>query len=316
MKYGTPEYSLNEAKKQIDKALSELSKVRQEIGGIQEVKKLPSLNFMTLSSHFKGSYYSSFDPTRLSHVEQAFANFKKFLEEKKSDLESIHNFNLPAIENNKQTRKKICDFMATIGIPEDYSTYEYPTPRHKTRQHIKKKAGFCSDIERMIPISDGYDSYARSFKEAEERITQEYNNFIAAIKKSEQEAAKIQEEKNSLMELARFQVKYETTGDWNEILDVILEKDKYLRLGHCLLKNREDWNDGYSYAECGLNGFDATTEEDSIIETELWNIINNFDVDGRNLRDAKFGGYDYLFSKVEENLYKDYELAKSKISDY
>ena len=65
-----------------------------------------------------------------------------------------------------------------------------------------------------------------------------------------------------------------------DILDVILEKDKYLRLAHYLLKNREDWNDGYSYAESGLNGFDVETETDKLIEDD------NFDTrDYIKLRD-------------------------------
>jgi len=96
-----------------------------------------------------------------------------------------------------------------------------------------------------------------------------------------------------------------------DLLDVILEKDKYLRLGHYLLKNREDWNDGYSYAENGLNGFIVESDEDGLIAADIQNCIDNWDGDGRCFRDCQYN-YDHCFSLVkDEQLYKDYQLVKS-----
>lgn len=313
MKFGTAEYSLNQAKKEIDQALASLSKIRNEIGGIAEIKKIPSLNFgYNLSSYFKNNYIS-YNSTRLSHVEQAYANFQKFLAETRRDIESIHTFNLPSIENNIQTRKKICDFMSAIGISDSYTVYELPSSRHKVKQKINKRAGYCSDIERCIPISDSYDSYIRACNEAEARFKKEYDTLIAAIKKADQEAEKAQKEKENVLELARFQVKYETTGDWNDILNIILSKNKYLHLGHFLLKNRGDWSDGTDYAETGLRAFKVDNMVDQAIYNEILGLIDNWDGDGRVFRDCQ-SNYDYLFAIVKgQKLIEDYWKVKEKL---
>jgi len=315
MKYGTAEYSLNEAKKQIDKALENLATVRNEVGTIMEIKSLGNSISAELSRYFKGSNYSSFTPAYRNHVESAYANAKAAVAERLAQIESIHKDNLPAIENNLATRKKISDFMNTIGISPTYTVYEYPTTRHRTKQSITKSAGYVSDMDRMLRFSDGYDMAKRGLKDTEDRLLKEYKTLIAAIEKAEKEEAQKVKAKEDLMELARMQVKY-GNFDWEELLDKVLEKDKYLRLGHFLLKNREDWNEGCHYAECGLNGFIVETAEDKEIETKLYSLIGeNWDNDGRVFRDSDVG-YDYLFSKVDSDLYKDYGLIKSKISDY
>ena len=314
MKYGTAEYSLNEAKKQIDKALADLVTVRNEVGTIMEIKNLGNSISAELCRYFKGSSYVRFDPLLRHHVDSAYSNAKSAVAERLAQIESIHAENLPAIENNLATRKKISDFMNAVGISSTYTVYELPSPKHRNKQSITKSAGYVSDMDRMIRFSDGYDMAKRGLKDTEDRLSKEYKNLIFAIEKAEKEEAQKAKAKEDLMELARMQVKY-GNFEWEDLLDKVLEKDKYLRLGHWLYRNRCDWNDGYSYAKVGLNSFIVETQEDKEIENELWGIVNDFDVDGRNLRDCKYS-YNYLFSKVNSDLYKDYELIKSKISDY
>jgi hypothetical protein len=316
MKYGTAEYSLNEAKKQIDKALENLSTVRNEVGTIMEIKGLGAGISSELARYYKGTSYSSFDPKYRNQVDSAYAAGKAAVAERLAQIESIHKENIPAIENNLATRKKISDFMGAVGITASYSVYELPSPKHRNKQSVTKSAGYISDVNRMIPTSDGYDAAKRSLIDSEARLTKEYQTLIANIEKAEKEETHKAKAKEDLMELARMQVKYGNL-EWDELLDVILEKDKYLRLGHYLLKNREDWNDGYSYAECGLNSFVVETEEDKEIESEIESVMGeNWDGDGRLFRDLPNYSYGYLFSKVNADLYKDYELIKSKTSDY
>ena len=109
--------------------------------------------------------------------------------------------------------------------------------------------------------------------------------------------------------MAMFRVKYtpdEPESDKQEILDAILEKNKYLRLAHYLRMNRGDWTDGYDYAETGLSGFVVETEVDSEIEKDITHHINNWDGDGRIFRDCEYN-YNVIFGMVEdEQLMKDY----------
>lgn len=316
MKYGTAEYSLNEAKKQIDKALENLATVRNEVGTIMEIKNLGNSISAELSRYFKGSNYSSFDPKNRSHVNSANIAANTAVKERLAQIEAIHAENLPAIENNVATRKKISDFMGAVGITASYSVYELPSPKHRNKQSITKSAGYVVDMDRMIRFSDGYDMAKRGLKDTEDRLTKEYKTLIAAIEKAEKEEAAKTQAKEDLMELARFQVKYETTGDWRDVLDKIIWKDKYLYLGHYLLKNRGDWSDGPDYAKTGISAFTIEDKVDQMIYDEIWGLINDWDGDGRCFRDCQ-SSYDYLFAIVKDRqLFQDYEIVKSKISDY
>lgn len=316
MKYGTAEYSLNEAKKQIDKALENLSTVRNEVGTIMEIKGLGLGISGELSRYYRGSNYCSFDPKCRHKVVSAYAAAQVAVAEKLAYIEGIHNQNVPAIENNLATRKKISDFMGAVGITASYSVYELPSPKHRNKQSITKSAGYVGDMNRMIPTSDGYDAAKRLLADSEARLKKEYNTLIANIEKTAKEVDAAFKAQEDLMELARFQVRYSTTEGWDGLLNVILEKDKYLRLGHYLLKNREDWNDGPSYAKAGISGFVAEDKVDEMIANEIWGLINDWDGDGRCFRDCQ-SNYDYLFALVkDQQLFRDYEIVKSKTSDY
>jgi hypothetical protein len=169
-------------------------------------------------------------------------------------------------------------------------------------------------MDRMIRFSDGYDAAKRGLKDTEDRLSKEYKTLISAIEKAEKEEAQKAQAKEDLMELARMQVKY-GNFEWQDLLDKVLEKDKYLRLGHFLLRNREDWDDGPYYAKTGIYGFVVEDAVDQMISDEIWGLVNDWDGDGRCFRNCQ-SNYDYLFGIANADLYKDYELIKSKISNY
>lgn len=108
-------------------------------------------------------------------------------------------------------------------------------------------------------------------------------------------------------------------SDVHTIRDVILSKDKYLMLGYWLMRNREDWNDGYGYAEVGLSQFSIDSAEDAEIHASLTDIINRSyeegGIDGRVFRDCEYS-YGYLFGKVnDQSLFKDYEKITSMMGN-
>lgn len=315
-KYGSPEYCLEEAKKQIDKALEQVSKIRDDIGVIMPVESISYKGIYSLDCYYKGSYYGGrFDVENRIHLENAYKNAINFVDEELKRIEEIHESNKSSIENNINTKQKIINFMTTIGISSDYTVWEYPTSRSKTKKSIPKRAGYLSDIERCIKTLDGYDSVKRQYEEAKKKFKESYKKYIKVIELKEKEREKATKEEENRQALARFQVKYDTTGSWNDILDIILSKDQYLLLGHYLLMNRNDWNDGCSYAEFGLRSFVADTDMDQKIYDEINDLIENWDGDGRCFRDSQFG-YDYLFSLVDdEKLIKDYNEVYTQI-DY
>lgn len=304
--YGSPEHRLEEAKKQIDKALKEIFGIREEIGTIMPVESISYRGAYGLDHYYNGSYYNGrFDGENRTHVDNAYKKAIQFVDEELKRIEKIHEENKPAIENNLITKQKILDFMTTIGISSGYTEYGYPTLRSKVKKSIPKRAGYLSDIDRCIKTSDAYDVIRKQYEEAKKRFKESYDKYIKAIELKEKEKEKMVTEEEKRQSLARFQVKYDTKGYWDDILEIILSKNKYLHLAHYLLMNRNDWSDGYSYAETGLSNFSVETKQDQEICNAISELIENWDGDGRCFRDSALG-YNYLFGLVDEKLMKDY----------
>ena len=116
-------------------------------------------------------------PTWQQHVAAATAA----LAAERQRLEEIHTRNLPKIEANKQIRASVVDFMKTVGIDATYSVYDVPSSRSKTKQWLKKNAGFNDDLTRVGAIQDYYEQSINSLKEYERRI----NEYKAAKQREE-----------------------------------------------------------------------------------------------------------------------------------
>lgn len=122
--------------------------------------------------------------------------------------------------------------------------------------------------------------------------------------------------------LALLLAKYDLDLDseWEDLLYAVIGKNKYLHLAHYLRKNRGNWNDGCSYAETGLLGFEVETEQDQKIYDNIYHYIENWCdyMDGRCFRDCEYS-YDVLYGIAEEqnsDLYKDYQVIKENVNDY
>jgi hypothetical protein len=98
------------------------------------------------------------------------------------------------------------------------------------------------------------------------------------------------------------------------LLEAILRKNKYLYLAHYLSLNRGDWNDGYSYADTGLNGFTVETDEDKEIYADVCSYFEDFS-DGRVFRDSVWN-YTRLFSMVSTDLMDDYNKVNEYVERY
>ena len=317
-KYGSAEYLIEEAEKSLQKLKEEVKTIRKSFGKVNALNKMPNLG-KSLINHFHvsfGSWNRSFDKENRSHVENALANAKKIIEEHLKELDLVHKKNEPLIEENKKTRACIYDFMKTMGFPEQYTVYELPTPRHRKKQRIAKNSGFVEDCRRLIQVEDGYESLVRTTKRTLSKVESQASEYLREISKAEKQKELEEKKKEEIQELARFQVKYDTKGEWEDVLKQILEKDKYLVLAHYLLKNRENWNEGYHYAKIGLNRFEEESPEEIEIAKEIRNIIedeNSYPCDGRVFRDCKYN-YSKLFAKVDKALFEDYETVKGKLS--
>lgn len=105
--------------------------------------------------------------------------------------------------------------------------------------------------------------------------------------------------------------KLDEGAGWGDLYDEILSRDKYLALADVLYETRCDWSEGFKSARSAINSFDIETDEDGMIYDELSQIADQVE-DGREFRDCIYS-YDYLFSKVDDDLYRDYINVKGHV---
>lgn len=226
-------------------------------------------------------------------------------------IEAIHSKNLPSLENNKIVRTKLEKLLQSIGLPDSYRERDYKS-KARFPKYISVPAGYKKDLSQIV-VDDGYESALFSAQQHRERL----KTWFESAKREEQarqlEAEKKEQEIKKSRQFGVIAERYNLTENDTEqdLLDAILSKNKYLRLGHYLLKNREDSIDGPSYAERGLREFIEESEIDKLIAADIQSHIDNWDGDGRCFRDTIYN-YDFCFNLVKnEQLYNDYKLVTS-----
>lgn len=236
-----------------------------------------------------------------------------------TDFTVVHQANLEIIEHNKVVVSKITALMKAVGIPDKYSNSYFKTSRSRTKTTETSKAGYLQDIDRNIKTSQ------ESIPTKDSMMSGVYNKYRAIYDKIRLEETKAEREKQAQEELhkiALLRAKY-TPDDASSsawvIREAILSKDKYLHLAYWLERNRGDWNDGYGYAETGLNGF--TVEDGNVVDQEIEKCIQECidsaedGVDGRIFRDCEYN-YGVLYGMVQDQtLLDDLEKVKSWMGD-
>lgn len=264
-------------------------------------------------ANYMGKFYANLDSYKTGHLSSYKHIAKKAMSHARSLFKKsacIHIKNKPALKNNEKLVEKIKLIMSNIGIEPYYTTYEYKTSRSRQKTGFTHSAGYMNDIARLIKTDDDFQSAKTQFviecklikqyiKENEKKELQEKQ------KKQQQEEIKLKEKRLATL-VVKYNLQYEST--WNDVLSHLLSLDKYLSLAHSLYLNRCGWNEGYYYAEGGINNFVVETEEDKKIESDILNCISNWDGDGRIFRDTTYN-YEYLYGKVDKDLLKDYNIC-------
>lgn len=246
-------------------------------------------------------------------IDDYIAEYSKNLDVIVAEIEARHANNLPSIESNKVLVEKLTALFKAIGLRDSYREIDYKS-RKKYPQYIDTPAGWVKDLQ-TISTSDGYESAIASVAEMRKGMTKFAEEYRAtklreqAQKESEQKklAEAATKERALGVILARQGLDLSLSGA--NAIAALIRKNKYLYLAHYLLKNRNDWTDGASYAECGLNGFSVGTDpRDKEIFDEISGLCNDFEGDGRVFRDC-LNNYDSLFAIVAQSdptLYADY----------
>lgn len=259
------------------------------------------------------SYYSSSsgqDITTVAKLDSRKAELLALVDKLETDIQSTIDSNVAAIENNKKIVDKVTMMMEHIGISRAYTTHEYKTSRSRTKTSTNHTAGYIQDLWRCIPVS--IKGNKPDTKQLRDSIEKAYNTQIASVRAIEGAKAKADMEVKNTHALALLRAKYtpdNAFSDKTDIQEVIINKNKYLRLAHYLECNRNDWNDGCDYAENGINAFTVENTLDEDINTEIQGLVDDWGnhADGRIFRDCQYN-YTYLYSLVDdEQLMADYQ---------
>lgn len=289
------------------KSLFELEKMEIKPIGVDSLYSFPS-------GYESNSYFGK--PTY--DTEQKITDIcNKAIRRADSILEAAkvqHEANIPAIENNQLIVDGISKLMFKFGIQDSWVEREYKSYRSKPKEttHSQQWSGA---VNKYIKTSDGFWSIEQQCNSHKETVEKWRTEKLKELAKLQQLAEQELKQKQATMELARFQVKYNlsATSNWEDVLNVILEKNKYLYLAHYLEKNRNDWNDGYWYAETGLGGFSVESEQDQQIYDDIQRHIDDWDGDGRCFRDTTWS-YDVIYGLVDdEALMTDYQTIQKYI---
>lgn len=242
--------------------------------------------------------------------------FSSFVDRIASMDEKTHQENLRKVEQNKKTDAALFALLDRIGIHRSYYGFATKRSSKKTEQYYN----FSHEIRGQIPTH--YDDRKIESRKAElvrqfdELYDRELNKVREARRAKEKEEADRLANKKLALLLAKYDLDLES--EWSDVLDRILEKNKYLRLAHYLRMNREDWNEGDSYARRGLDQFTIETEKDQDIYDDISSYTGEgWDFDGRVFRDCHYN-YDVLFSMAanqDGDLYRDYETVKESLGD-
>ncbi|MDF2590530.1 MAG: hypothetical protein K0S41_4373 [Anaerocolumna sp.] len=223
--------------------------------------------------------------------------------------------NIIASQINIHTKEVVMKMLHDIGIPT--SKYEYKTSRSRNKESIT-----CAWT---YEIQSAFNTYSSNVTSTKNKLIETFDKIykVDQDKRKEEQNKKQQEierkENERLLAFMLSKHELDITSDWEDLQSAIIDKNKYLYLAHYLMKNRGDWNDGYSYAETGLSGFIIETAQDQEISDCISDIITTHDdVDGRYFRDCSWS-YDALYGIVKEQnsmLYEDYLKVREHVEDY
>lgn len=253
------------------------------------------------------------DVTFLDALEAEWNEIQNKADQYIADCKAVQEANIPLIENNKKVISQIMAIMDAFGIPHTYSHTYYKSSRSNKATKETKRAGYLEDIDRNIQV---YNPPLPNKDDILRYIKVRYEKLKSSILEKQKEEEKKKQEAEKIHSLALLRAKYtpeDALSSAEDILDVILSKNKYLRLAHFLQLNRGDWSDGCSYAEAGIDGFSVETDEDQEIYEDIMDYIDSWGDhgDGRVFRDCKWN-YNEIFSLVDDDaLRADYNKVYS-----
>ncbi len=254
--------------------------------------------------------------TEIQLTEQGIQNAFKIIDIIAEHDKSIHEENIIKKRSNKETYIALSNLLDRIGIQSKY--YGYPSKRSRNKEWITYN--WVHEIFSQIPCNYDENLLEKLVKKHKDEIQQIYNDEIKRIEEEQKKKEAEQHEKERNKKLALLFAKYDLdlNCDWEDLLEIVISKNKYLNLAYYLERNRGDWSNGCNYAIIGLHNFKIENELDQKIYDDIRGCIDNWDGDGRVFRDCQYN-YSVLYNMAAEqepDLYKDFEVIVENIDEF
>ncbi|HTI81771.1 MAG TPA: hypothetical protein VL614_15085 [Acetobacteraceae bacterium] len=225
-----------------------------------------------------------------------------------------HAANAAAIEHNRALRATLTEIMKAAGIPDSYSERDHKS-RSRFPKSIRRDAGYLGDLQRHIPISDGFSGLSLTYDRLKAAYAEHRKVADARQAAQKRKADAAIERRKADMELAILLVRYELPpeSDWSDVLGVVRKRNQYLDLAIAMEDCRGDWSEGCYMVEAALDRFTITDDRDKEIATDAASGIASFGDgcgDGRVFRDTRWS-YDALYALiVDQQLVADARRAR------
>lgn len=272
-----------------------------------------AMEYINNSGKYNNSYY--YKPNDVKTIEAAqerAAKLNELLDAIEKKFDEVRARNVQAIEHNREIRAKVGTMMQLLGIADSRSVVDSKS-RARNKPMISQRAGYLTDLDHYIPLVDGSSAAYHAIKTRRETIKRWVEQKTAEIRKAEDEKKADVKQKESLKFLARLAERYECEIDEDDILETILERSKYLALGHAMLRTRNDYSNGIDsikYAVGAFSGSPGTT--DDAIYHSVTSACRRWDGDGRTFRDCEWDMYAVMSEEPDQQLYQDYMSLTEK----
>lgn len=283
----------------------------EKVGAVTQCQANPA----SYSSYMGGSYGYLPKPSAKRIAAHALSQLEQA---RQKDVEA-HERNLPKIAANKAARERIEALMKEVGMPDSFYVVPHNT-RARFPKKVKQSAGYIVDMQRHLPITDGFDQATATYNTLKARYDlyakeAEGEDERLAAEAERERQRKLETQRNNI-QMAKIIIRYDLPEDssWHDILDALRKKDQRIDLAVAMAQTRGDWSEGYHRVSDALDRFIVRTPEDAAIQTDILSCFND-DIDGRVFRDTTWN-YDRLFSSVtEDHLADDARTAMSHIID-
>ena len=288
MTYDSAKEAADDAKSRIDKMFAEVVQVRQELAKLKSATSFGASQTMEPYPWGKAygiEHYSSLAAARADY-DRLFAKSKE-----------VAVRNEAIAKRNRDALAAALTYLEALGVPSTYLKLK----SSRSYKHVTVDAEWKTALQQSLPTATGFSAVEERYKSMIRQLDEREAKAKQAEAAIERQRAAEEKKNKAIQVAASMAARYglEVTAPVDDVFWKIIESDKYLCLAYWMERNRGDWNEGYHYAEIGLNQFAVEDQRDREVSGEISGLISDWDGDGRCFRDCQWN-YGKLYEIAAE----------------